>query len=40
MDMGSWFGIGGAGYLRFNLACPRSTLEKALRQLEEALQTL
>ncbi len=40
VDMGSWFGIGGAGYLRFNLACPRSTLEKALRQLEEALQTL
>lgn len=37
-DMGSWFGPGGAGYLRFNLACPRSTLEKALEQLEKALQ--
>lgn len=36
-DMGSWFGPGGAGYLRFNLACPRSTLEQALHQLETAL---
>ncbi len=40
VDMGSWFGKGGEGYLRFNLACPRVTLEKALRQLEEALQTV
>lgn len=38
VDMGSWFGIGGAGYLRFNLACPRITLEKALLQLEAALK--
>lgn len=38
VDMGSWFGEGGAGYLRFNLACPRCTLEKALKQLEQALK--
>lgn len=37
VDMGSWFGEGGDGYLRFNLACPRCLLERALRQLEEAL---
>ena len=37
VDMGSWFGPGGAGYLRFNLACPRAILEKALVQLKEAL---
>lgn len=37
VDMGSWFGEGGAGYLRFNLACPRSLLERALKQLENAL---
>ncbi len=37
VDMGSWFGIGGAGYIRFNLACPRCTLEKALLRLEAAL---
>ena len=36
-DMGSWFRDGGEGYLRFNLACPRSILEKALAQLEKAL---
>lgn len=40
VDMGSWFGKGGECYLRFNLACPRVTLEKALRQLEEALQKI
>ena len=38
VDMGSWFGEGGEGYLRFNLACPRQTLEKALEQLEQALK--
>lgn len=37
-DMGSWFGPGGAGYLRFNLACPRALLEKALNQLEAAFK--
>lgn len=37
-DMGSWFRDGGEGYLRFNLACPRSILEKALLQLEKALR--
>ncbi len=37
-DMGSWFGPGGEGYLRFNLACPRKLLEKALNQLETALK--
>ncbi len=37
-DMGSWFGPGGEGYLRFNLACPRALLEKALNQLEAALK--
>lgn len=38
VDMGSWFGTGGDGYLRFNLACPRSILEKALNQLEKAFK--
>ena len=37
-DMGTWFGPGGAGYARFNLACPRTLLVKALEQLEAALQ--
>lgn len=37
VDMGTWFGPGGEGYLRFNLACPRKILEKALQQLETAI---
>lgn len=35
-DMGSWFGQGGKGFLRFNVACPRKLLQKALEQLKEA----
>ena len=38
VDMGTWFGTGGAGFLRFNLACPRSILTKALDQLKAALE--
>ncbi len=37
VDMGTWFGPGGEGYLRFNLACPRKIPEKALQQLETAI---
>ena len=38
VDMGTWFGEGGAGYLRFNLACPRKILDGALQRLETALK--
>lgn len=38
VDMGTWFGTGGAGFLRFALACPRCILEKALEQLKTALE--
>ncbi|MEY8336889.1 MalY/PatB family protein [Lachnospiraceae bacterium 62-35] len=38
VDMGSWFGECGKGFLRFNVACPRSILEKAMEQLKEALE--
>ena len=38
VDMGSWFGEGGAGYLRFNLACPRKIVEQALARLEQVLR--
>ena len=37
VDMGTWFGPGGEGWLRFNLACPRCLLEKALEMLSGAL---
>lgn len=35
---GPSFGPGGTGYQRLNFACPRSTLKKALQQLEQALE--
>lgn len=33
LDHGDWFGKNGAGFERFNIACPRSILEKALDSL-------
>ncbi len=38
LDGGTMFGKGGEGFQRFNIACPRPILEKALKQLKEALQ--
>ena len=40
LDPGHIFGKAWAQYQRIVLACPRSTLEKALTQLEAAIQTL
>ena len=37
VDMGTWFGPGGEGWLRFNLACPRVLVEKAMQMLTDAL---
>ncbi|HHN48066.1 MAG TPA: putative C-S lyase [Bacteroidales bacterium] len=37
---GATFGPGGEGFMRMNLACPRSLLEKALLQLREAFNGL
>lgn len=36
LDHGDWFGENGAGFERFNIACPRSVLEKALDSLVRA----
>ena len=33
VDMGTWFGPGGEGFLRFNLACPRCLVEEAMARL-------
>ena len=38
VDMGTWFGPGGEGWLRFNLACPRCLVEKAMEMLTRALK--
>jgi cystathionine beta-lyase len=40
LNDGSAFGQGGAGFVRINFACPRSTLEEALDKMRNALDTL
>ncbi len=40
MDQGPWFGAGGEGFARMNLACHRSTLEEALARLDKAIHEL
>lgn len=37
LDSGDIFGRTGAGFERFNVACPRSVLKQALEQLKEAI---
>ena len=37
LNEGSWFGETGAGFVRLNFGCPRSTLEEGLKRLREAL---
>ncbi|MDR0964559.1 MAG: pyridoxal phosphate-dependent aminotransferase [Clostridium sp.] len=38
LDSGTMFGLGGTGFQRMNVACPRATLQKALEQLAEAFK--
>ncbi len=40
MNEGNWFGPEGEGFVRMNLACPRPTLEEALRRIRKAYETL
>lgn len=40
LDGGTMFGPEGKGFERFNVACPRATLLKALNQLKEAISSL
>lgn len=40
LDEGYVFGTGGEGFERFNIACPRSVLKKALDQLYNAISSL
>ncbi len=39
-DPGFWFGEGGKGYTRLNVACPRQVLEGALNRLKSACEKL
>lgn len=38
-DLGSWFGPGGAGFMRFNFACPRDKIKEALERIAKAFET-
>ncbi len=38
LDTGTWFGPGGEGYMRLNVACPRNLLKKGLMRIYEAVR--
>lgn len=40
LDGGTWFGKGGAGFMRLNFACPRTLLEEGLSRLCKAVNTI
>jgi cystathionine beta-lyase len=40
LDRGTMFGAGGRGFQRINIACPRSVLNKALNNLEAAVNLI
>ncbi len=40
VNIGKTFGKGGETFLRFNLACPRSTVEEAIKRLEDVFADL
>ena len=40
LNDGEMFGTGGEGFMRMNIAAPRSVIEKAMQQLKEAYQCL
>ncbi len=40
LNPGAQFGSGGNGFMRINLACPRSTLKKALEQMKDAVYSI
>ena len=40
LDDGYLFGTSGAGFQRMNIACPRTTLEEALKRIAGAVSTL
>jgi cystathionine beta-lyase len=40
LNQGIQFGPGGEGFMRMNLACPRSVIQKGLEQLKEAVSRM
>jgi len=40
VSSGAMFGMGGSGFLRMNIACPRSLLKEALERIEKAVNNI
>lgn len=40
LNQGYIFGPGGEGFVRMNLACPRAVVEKAIKQIKEAVNSI
>ncbi len=40
LDVGTWFGSGGEGFMRINIACPRKLLEDGLSRIRTAVKFL
>ncbi|MBN2849229.1 MAG: hypothetical protein JXK92_01110, partial [Erysipelotrichaceae bacterium] len=40
VDYGHWFGEEGRGFIRLNIACPKTLLEEAFDRLEHALHPM
>jgi len=40
LDDGYWFGTEGEGFMRINIACPRSFLEEGLKRIERAINSI
>ncbi len=38
LNSGHWFGDEGDGYMRLNVACPKSVIEEAMKRLEKAIK--
>lgn len=38
LDSGVWFGQGGQGFMRINIACPRALLEEGIKRIEKAVK--
>jgi len=39
VDPGEWFGAGGEGFIRMNLACPKTIVEEAMERLKKAFNS-
>jgi len=40
LDDGYWFGTEGEGFMRINIACPRSFLKEGLKRIERAVKDM